>query len=260
MTDYAQALLDAALAPYLPRRRPPKPREPVAAERRYQTALRGYNRRLVAKVSAILTPVLAETTDGPRLDAELPVPLLVLLRRLASALEPDSDTITALARGAVATANAANLAEVRRVLGIPVAAQSPRTQAIFAQSLDENIQLIESINSRMLEDLTELLTEASNTGMRAATLSKRIVERYSVSRSRADLIAQDQILKMNGSLTQARHQDAGVTEYIWSTSQDERVRPEHRALNGRRFSWDNPPDVGHPGQDIRCRCVARPVI
>ena len=53
-------------------------------------------------------------------------------------------------------------------------------------------------------------------------------------------------------------QKLGITHYTWRTSQDERVRHEHVLRDGRRFAWDNPPDDGHPGQPIRCRCVAEP--
>jgi SPP1 gp7 family putative phage head morphogenesis protein len=53
---------------------------------------------------------------------------------------------------------------------------------------------------------------------------------------------------------------AGVTEYIWSTTKDNRVRKEHQAREGKTFSYDNPPSDGNPGEPIRCRCVASPVF
>ncbi len=37
---------------------------------------------------------------------------------------------------------------------------------------------------------------------------------------------------------------------------DERVRPSHRMNDGRIFSWSDPPDTGHPGEDHNCRCEA----
>ena len=61
--------------------------------------------------------------------------------------------------------------------------------------------------------------------------------------------------------------DAGVEEYIWSTSGDSRVRESHKKLNGKRFRWDDPPVVDektgrrcHPGEDYECRCVALAVF
>lgn len=48
------------------------------------------------------------------------------------------------------------------------------------------------------------------------------------------------------------------THYIWRTSGDDRVRASHAANNGRIFSWDAPPETGHPGVDYNCRCWAEP--
>lgn len=45
-------------------------------------------------------------------------------------------------------------------------------------------------------------------------------------------------------------------QYIWHTSGDDKVRPEHAANNGKIFSWNNPPATGHPGEDFGCRCWA----
>ncbi len=47
-------------------------------------------------------------------------------------------------------------------------------------------------------------------------------------------------------------------KYIWRTRGDEKVRPSHAALEGQVFSWDNPPAIGHPGEDHNCRCMAEP--
>jgi SPP1 gp7 family putative phage head morphogenesis protein len=74
------------------------------------------------------------------------------------------------------------------------------------------------------------------------------------------LIARDQTLKLNSAITKDRHIAAGISEYTWSTSLDDRVRPEHEALEGTKHSWDAPPEPGHPGEDFQCRCVAIPVI
>lgn len=36
------------------------------------------------------------------------------------------------------------------------------------------------------------------------------------------------------------------THYIWRTRDDGKVRSSHAANNGRIFSWDSPPETGHP--------------
>ena len=53
----------------------------------------------------------------------------------------------------------------------------------------------------------------------------------------------------------------GIEEYRWRTSKDERVRATHAANEGKVFRWDTPPaETGHPGNDVQCRCDARPII
>jgi SPP1 gp7 family putative phage head morphogenesis protein len=98
-----------------------------------------------------------------------------------------------------------------------------------------------------------------------------LVEEFGFARSRAKLIARDQTSKFNGSLNRIRQQQAGITEYRWSTSHDERVRgnpdgkypnarPSHWAREDKVFAWDKPPSDGHPGEPINCRCVALAVL
>lgn len=49
-----------------------------------------------------------------------------------------------------------------------------------------------------------------------------------------------------------------TTHYIWRTRDDDKVRPEHAANNGKIFAWDNPPPTGNPGEAFGCRCWAEP--
>lgn len=55
-------------------------------------------------------------------------------------------------------------------------------------------------------------------------------------------------------------QVADTERYVWRTQRDERVRPSHRMNDGRIFSWSDPPDTGHPGEDYNCRCEAIPYV
>lgn len=54
---------------------------------------------------------------------------------------------------------------------------------------------------------------------------------------------------------------AGPAEqYVWRCRNDDRVRATHRANDGRVFSWNDPPDTSHPGEDYNCRCEAVPYM
>lgn len=37
------------------------------------------------------------------------------------------------------------------------------------------------------------------------------------------------------------------------------MRDRHADNNGMTFSWDNPPNGVHPGEDYNCRCWAEPI-
>lgn len=48
--------------------------------------------------------------------------------------------------------------------------------------------------------------------------------------------------------------------YIWRTAGDADVRDGHIARSARRFSWNAPPEGGHPGKDYNCRCWAESLV
>jgi len=47
--------------------------------------------------------------------------------------------------------------------------------------------------------------------------------------------------------------------YIWRTVGDSKVRSAHAERNGKTYSWDDPPEGGHPGEAPNCRCRAEDV-
>ncbi|MBF1221572.1 MAG: minor capsid protein [Haemophilus influenzae] len=124
----------------------------------------------------------------------------------------------------------------------------------------QNINLIKSIPTQLHEKLRYKFVEAVQKGKRWETLIDEVQELGQVTRNRARLIARDQIGKLNGQLTQIRQEEIGVKQYIWRTSLDERVRKQHLHREGETFDWANPPDDGHPGEPIRCRCYAEAVL
>lgn len=153
-----------------------------------------------------------------------------------------------------------NLRKIGKTLGVSLRRDDPAVAQQLGSFARANVDLIKSLSRESIDELLPKILEAQAKGARVEELRSLIMERFAVSKSRADLIARDQVLKLNGQITQSRQVRAGITEYIWSTSQDERVRASHQALNRTRQRWDSPPSVGHPGADYQCRCVAIPVL
>lgn len=130
----------------------------------------------------------------------------------------------------------------------------------IAAARDKNVNLISKAGRAYAQDVEDIFSDPDTAGLRVEEITKLLVDRGNVAASRAELIARDQVTKLSGDITQLRQQNAGVTSYTWSTSGDERVREEHAARDGQQFDWNSPPDGGHPGEDIQCRCVAIPVV
>lgn len=172
-----------------------------------------------------------------------------------------------LTLGMIQRANQQNHAQttaaINNALGVDVSRfiqSSPAIKNTIDAAIIENANLIRSIQSHYLDKVRLAVSQAALEGKRPTSVVNEIMEIGQVSESRARLIARDQTNKLNGALTKARQEDLGVEEYVWDTSGDERVRPSHAELDGKVFRWDSPPSVGHPGQDIQCRCVARPLF
>lgn len=124
----------------------------------------------------------------------------------------------------------------------------------------QNVSLIRSIDDEYLHQVEQLVSTSVRSGVRPEDIADELEERYDVSRSRAELIARDQIGKFNGQLTELRQTDLGIEEYIRRGVGDARERDSHRLINNVTFAWDDPPLVGHPGEDFQCRCWAEPSL
>lgn len=131
--------------------------------------------------------------------------------------------------------------------------------------VEENVNLIKTIPADTLDKMKEIVRDGYEKGSTTTKMVKQIQKQYGISKRHATLIATDQIAKLNSDIQQAQQQDAGIDEYIWYTVGDSRVRDSHRALNGKKFKWSDPPvtEKGrrcNPGKDYRCRCIGRPVF
>jgi SPP1 gp7 family putative phage head morphogenesis protein len=122
----------------------------------------------------------------------------------------------------------------------------------------EGAELIGKVERETIDEIAELTARAVANG--DTDLGAILEQRFGIARRRANLIARDQIGKLNSRITRARQEEFGITEYTWSTAGDERVRPLHRKRDGKRFRWSDPPSDGAPGEPIQCRCVAIPII
>ena len=133
---------------------------------------------------------------------------------------------------------------------------------IMRDAIQDNVNLIRTISPRFHAQLTqEMLQLATDVPFDEREISRLLRKTYKMSGYNVRRIARDQTSKTIAKFNSARQRQIGVTEYIWRTVADERVRKTHVDNNGLMFSWSSPPPItGHPGDDIQCRCRADPVF
>ncbi len=152
-----------------------------------------------------------------------------------------------------------------KATGVNALVGEPFRGAMIQQWSQRNTDLIRSIRDSVVPGIRKDIDAAFVSGARHEVLRKRWREQglplnFGTLEGSTKVIARDQIASLNGPLTQARQQAVGIRHYIWRASGDERVRDLHDEYNGQRFSWDDPPEDGHPGEAVQCRCVAEAVI
>lgn len=152
------------------------------------------------------------------------------------------------------------LRQLKNVLGVDVFRDAPGLLSRARAFVAENVALIKSLPERAFAEVEQRVMSGVRAGRRNEDLARDIEERFSVSESRAIVIARDQVGKFYGELQRVRQTALGIDGYVWRTAQDERVRDAHAAREGKRFSWDSPPYDGHPGEPVQCRCWADPDI
>jgi SPP1 gp7 family putative phage head morphogenesis protein len=138
---------------------------------------------------------------------------------------------------------------------------------ILSQEYTNNLKL--EIKEFTQEETLILRQKAENivlSGTRAKDFTKTIEERFDVSTKKAKFLAKQEISLLTSKYKQVKYESVGVSKYKWSIS-NVRTRPDHRALNGKIFSFDDPPisnirtgAKNNPGEDFGCNCQAIPII
>lgn len=156
--------------------------------------------------------------------------------------------------------------------------------------VNRNVNLIKGLTDEYRKKIIDTIFSENAKGLSVAELQSKLKKINSTfSDYRTNLIAKDQINKINNQLAEQRQKDAGVETYIWRTAKDERVvgnpsgkyptgnevHHNHWIMEGLLCRWDDPtvysddngaiwkkrtsemPQV-HPGEEINDRCIAEP--
>lgn len=211
-----------------------------------------------ARAALALVPTADMVSDANQ--REILRAINIIFRRY-SGLTALNERLTAAYERGNALHKARYLYEMERALGTDVSdlLSDPKTAAQVRGRIDTSVDLIITLDEDMKSLLAQEIWGGIASGQDEGSLRKLILEkRVGVSQYRARLIARDQTSKLFSQLSRARQEDVGITGYIWRTVGDGAVRDTHAALDGTPQKWGSPPSVGHPGDDIQCRCIADP--
>jgi len=138
----------------------------------------------------------------------------------------------------------------------------PQTNALIEES-------IEWVNRNVQETLSDLSANSLRVMAEGSPVEEVLSEFKQVGKKRVEsskFIARNQVANFNSFTNKIRYQNLGITEAIWVTAHDERVRPCHRVREGKKFklseglysSCDGKTLL--PGVDYNCRCIMKPII
>ncbi len=139
--------------------------------------------------------------------------------------------------------------------------------------VNNNVLLMKNASEDMIKGITQAVLTGAKSGVRPAEIQKQIQKQFNVTKSRARLIARDQVSKLYGQINRQRQADIGVVRYQWGDSDDSRVRHSHALNDNKIMQWKNnnvelsggkwvtrAGYKGVPGEDYQCRCVAYPFM
>lgn len=148
--------------------------------------------------------------------------------------------------------------QIRAAVGVDLFGADARIAPLMEGFVSENVALIKDVPAQIVSDVEMAVTRGLARGTSTADLAAEVQAKMGIGEKRARFIARDQIATLNGEINKARQTALGIDSYTRRTVNDGRVRESHAELDGKVFRWDDPPGVGHPGDDFGCRCSAEP--
>jgi SPP1 gp7 family putative phage head morphogenesis protein len=133
-----------------------------------------------------------------------------------------------------------------KVLGVDVYRSEKHIPSMLKSFVNENATLITKLKEETYHDVARIINVGVRQGDRIEQIKKDLLSdsdlepgRFRKVETRAELIARDQIGKLNGELTETRQKGLGIEKYIWHTSQDERVCEQCEPMEGLMCNWDD---------------------
>ena len=138
----------------------------------------------------------------------------------------------------------------------------------FAKNYTDTLRF--DIKGKLPEEVVkmrEVVGQMAIDGESRITIQRYIENKFKVSQKKAKFLARNESSIAVTEYLSATYQENGSEEFKWVANLDERVRDEHRELNGTVHRYDNLPIIdkrtgtrGMPGEFYNCRCTFIPIF
>lgn len=127
---------------------------------------------------------------------------------------------------------------------------------------------VDNVVNQTIKNTEVVVRNGITTSINSVALREVINKTLETAAKRIEKGGSEAINTLDSILVRERQKSIGADEYEWETRRDERVRgnpdglypkakPSHYARDHQIFNWNRPPEGGHPGEAIGCRCRAR---
>lgn len=239
----------------------------------YNVVLQRMIKTLKRDIDVEIVPLVRQYADETTLDSAPVVTVDAWSDIIAAALTKLIDRWDSSYYGSLANDIASNFVTTtmkrnKKSFGFDVFQNSQEIIDYMKAASWQNAQLITSINSQYLTQVSNIVMGNMRQGMRPSYIVEQLQEQYGITQRRAKMIARDQTAKITGEITKLRQQQAGFKYFRWLDSHDQRVRHRHKEIANKVtpygkgvYKWTELPlsDNGEPiqpGSDFQCRCVA----
>lgn len=159
-------------------------------------------------------------------------------------------------------------AKQRHYIALPTTFKEYEMQTL-SKAVKTNFEMITSIPSRMMEILehkyTSTLIEEVAKGNLPRGSFRKLLQSHGAKQ--AKVIARTETAKLQTAITENRAKNLGSVAYIWRSSNDQRTRPSHKAMNDVVVFWRDQSQKplldnmrGNAGEFPNCRCTIRPIL
>lgn len=132
--------------------------------------------------------------------------------------------------------------------------------------IKKNLSLLQDLKKETMFKLEMMLRKAIEQGTNPKEIGQEIAKIEGMQERRANLIARNEVKNIIGALTKKRMLNVGFEQAEWSSSQDERVRKEHKDFNNKVYKIGvglynkKTKQYEEPMSAINCRCVALALV